>query len=232
MNITNLSMGDSMIMNFDESGNFGRQGRYVVIASVNTKDIKPLVNVMKKATLKVKSTFPAYSNKNEIKASESSPCIKDFILRKICSKENINVRYVVADLQAVKQSLKNDENLLYNYMLSFLIDPVAKDNNNPQVILNLDKRSIKVKSANSFEDYIKLKFNYDQHLPTSFNVNYIESQNSYAIQAADFVANAIYSKYEYGRDYFYDIIAPKVVQSVEFPKWSFKNNVVQIKSIK
>jgi Protein of unknown function (DUF3800) len=218
-------MGDKVILNFDESGNMGSKGRYFTIACIESKNIKPLSNVMKKTVLKTKKTFPEYQNFKEIKAKDSYPAIKDYFLRKIASKD-INIRYIVADFEHVIQKLKDDENLLYNYMLQFLIVPVAKQPSVSSLVINLDKRTIKVKSTNSFADYIKIKLNYELGYSVSVEVNYIESHNSYAIQAADFVANAINTKYEFGKKCYYDLISNKVVQRELFPYKYFGQNKV------
>ncbi|WP_254068522.1 DUF3800 domain-containing protein [Brevibacillus sp. 7WMA2] len=209
-----------MILNFDESGNLGTAGRYFTIACVGTPNTKPLTNIMKKSSLRVKQRFPQFESEREIKASDSFPVIKDYILRKIASKD-VDIRYVVADLQHVMESLLRDENLLYNYLLQFLIVPVAKRADVTNLVLNLDKRTIKVKSTNSFEDYINIKLNYELNCNVNLTVNYLESQNSYAIQAADFIANAVYAKYEYGKDEYYNLFNHKIVHRELFPRKLF-----------
>ncbi|PWW01240.1 uncharacterized protein DUF3800 [Paenibacillus cellulosilyticus] len=215
-----------MILNFDESGNMGNSGRYFVIACVAGHELKPLVNVMNKAIINVKKQFKQYANLDEIKASKASPVVKEYILRKIASKD-IQIRYIVADLHHIKPQLLSDQNTLYNYLLSFIIRPVASTAFVRGLQLNLDKRSIKVGSENSFEDYLKIKVRYEDQNLIPITVKYIESQNSVLIQAADFVANAIYSKYEYGNDYFYDIIDPKIYRLERFPYAQFgKDKVV------
>lgn len=220
-------MGDKIILNFDESGNLGRQGRYFTIACVQMQtSTKPLSNVMKKAVLKTKKTFPGFSDSVEIKAKDSYPPIKDYFLRKIASKENLSIRYIVADLPHVKRQLLEDENLLYNYMLKFIIEPVAYTKGLKHLVINLDKRTIKVESINSFEGYIKIRLNYELNLDLNIEVNYIESQNSYPIQAADFIANAIYTKYEYGREEYYGLIKGKIIQRELFPKRVFGQNKI------
>ena len=215
-------MGDKMILNFDESGNFGKRGRYFTIACVATENTKPLSNVMKKAVLKTKNTFPEFANHSEVKASDAYPPIKDYFLRKIASKD-VSIRYIVADLHHVKKQLLEDENLLYNFMLKFVIEPVAMKKGLKHLVINLDKRSIKVKSTNSFEGYIKIRLNYELNLDINIEVKYVESHNSYAIQAADFIANAVNARYEYGKEhgYYYDLIEDKIVQKELFPRRFF-----------
>lgn len=222
-------MGDVMILNFDESGNLGKKGRYFTIACIGGSDLKPLKNTMKKAILKVKKQFPQFENAKEIKASESFPIIKDYMLRKIATKD-IDIRYIVADLDNVKQALKDDENLLYNYLLHFLVKSVALEKGVKDIEINIDKRTIKVQSINTFEGYIKLKLIYELGKDLDIKVKYIESHNSYAIQATDFVANAINTFYEYRYDYYYNLIKHKIVHIEHFPyKYFGQDKIVNIR---
>lgn len=75
-------MGDKIILNFDESGNFGKQGRYFTIACVEMENTKPLSNMMKKAVIKTKRKFPEFVTHKEIKASHATPPVKDYFLGK------------------------------------------------------------------------------------------------------------------------------------------------------
>lgn len=222
-------MGEKIILNLDESGNLGSGGRYFTIACVATTNTKPLRTVMKKSILKVKNKFPEFKDHKELKSSDCYAVIKDYMLRKIASKDNIEVRYIVSDKTHVKKQLLDDENLLYNYMLKFLIVPIARQRNCSELEINLDKRSIKVNSINSFEDYIKIHLNFELNLDVKVTVKYVESHNSYAIQAADFVANAVNTKYEYEHCHCYELIAHKIAQSEKFPRSRFgKQKVVNI----
>ncbi|MDY0395450.1 DUF3800 domain-containing protein [Virgibacillus halophilus] len=213
-----------VILNFDESGNMGRKGRYFTIACVETHNTKPLINVMKKACLKVKKEFPHLTGNREIKASDSFPVIKDYILRRIVTKD-IKIRYATADLPYVNRKLLEDENLLYNFLLHFIIVPVAKRSCVNEIDIFLDKRSIKVESLHSFKNYISIKINYELKLDVKINVSYVESHNSYCIQVADFLANVINSYYEYGHDHCFKIIKPKIVQHEKFPRHMFGKDI-------
>ncbi|MCO7128181.1 DUF3800 domain-containing protein [Sporolactobacillus shoreicorticis] len=207
-------------LTLDESGNLGRQGRYFTIACIEANTIKPLNNIIKKSVLKTKLTFPRYESREEIKASDSTAIIKDYFLRKIASKE-IKIHYIVSDLTHVNQNLKDDENLLYNFMLKLLIEPIARRNLGKKIVINLDKRTIKVQSSNSFQDYIRLCLMYEKGFDIDIEVNYLESQNSYPIQAADFVANAVNTKYEYDYSAYFDILRSKLITKNQFPYRTF-----------
>lgn len=210
-------MNQNLYLYLDESGNFGSAGRYFTIAAIETNNPKPLQNVMKRTVLKAKKRFPKYAKMNEIKASHSSPIVKEYFLRKIVSKTNLSIRYVAMDKHFVRDELLDDENLLYNYLLKYLIVPVVTKNNPSRLAITLDKRSMKLKSENSFEDYINIILRFDMGYDLDIVVNYVESQNSYLIQAADFVSNAIYTRYEFGYEYFMNILMPKVVDEIHYP---------------
>lgn len=214
-------LSQTYFLYIDESGNLGSAGRYFTIAAIETQHPKPLHNVMKKTILKVKRNFPRYEQMQEIKASQSNPIVKDYFLHKIASKKELRIRYIVADKKHVKKELLADENLLYNYLLKYLIVPFVHRKRPTRLIILLDKRSTKVKSAKSFEDYIQLVLRYELNLNISIAVSYLESQHCYLIQAADFVSNAIYAKYEHQYDYYVNIISSKIVFSQHFPYHSF-----------
>ena len=83
----------------------------------------------------------------------------------------------------------------------------------PNVDLILDKRTIKVKSGNSFSDYIKTKCWGDLCLNTGINCHYDESDRNEGIWVADWMANFIWRKYENGHDPAYNILNANSGQS-------------------
>jgi hypothetical protein len=204
----------------DEPGNLGAGGDYFVIACTVSESQKSIKNFMKKAELKVKKHFPEFSDKREIKAGDSYPPIKDYYLRKLSEKE-LDIYYIVARKSCIYENLKEDKNCLYSYLLHFVILKMAKAQQYDTINIILDNRSIKTKSTNSFADYIKIKLNYELRLTSAINVRYVESSGNYMIQVSDFIANAIWTKYEHGYSYFYDIIAEKVKYREEFPRKCF-----------
>lgn len=213
-------MRDRVYLNFDESGDLGTAHDYFVIACVETSNPKSIQNKIKKMDLKTKKTFPSYSAVSEIKATDSNGIIKAYYLERLAEKD-IKVSYAVAHLPTIKKELVNDENLLYNYLLHFLIVPIAKRSVGKRLVINLDNRTKKVQSANSFSDYIKIKLMYDLNLDVEIEVHYFDSQNSKLIRAADFFANAIFTKYEWEHDYFYNLFLDNVDNKVLFPRTSF-----------
>lgn len=204
---------------FDESGNLGNGNRYFVIASILTKNPKSLHNKMKKTLKYIKSNYDDLQwNGVELKANRSNKEIKEIICNSIVSKD-IVISYIVIDKWHLDECFKKDKNMAYNYFLKILLDRFHNVFMNNSVYIKLDNRSIKVQSINSFKDYIGIHINMELKLNCKLDVKYLESNSkeAYNIQAADFIANAIYSKYEYNNCYYYDLIKYKIKEEQLFP---------------
>ncbi|WP_039237495.1 DUF3800 domain-containing protein [Clostridium sp. K25] len=208
---------------FDESGNLGTSGRYFVIACIITTQPKKLENKMKKVLLQIKKNYKNIKWHNyELKASSCKPWIKETIYKSIISKD-IELAYIVADKIWVADRLKEDKNCLYNYLLSVLLDNFEHIFKNNTVDLILDNKSIKVKSINSFEDYIKIHINYKLGFNCNIHVQYMDSSDkkAYNIQAVDYIANALYAKYEHNYNNYYNIIKDNICCKELFPYRNF-----------
>ncbi|MCM1256940.1 MAG: DUF3800 domain-containing protein [Roseburia sp.] len=204
---------------FDESGNLGNRGRYFVIACIDTYDWKPLHNMMRRKLGIAKKMFQELSalHSNEIKAKDAYPCIKFHLLECIAGKD-IHISYIVADLCHIRTNLLNDKNILYNYLMRLLIERVVTPEDDA-VHMICDNHTTKVASANSFSDYIKLFLVYEKEYDMQINVKYLDSDSkeAYIVQAADYVANAVYGYYEYGDKVYYNQFAHKVKHQLLFP---------------
>lgn len=219
--------GDTMkeyYMYFDESGNLGNGGKYFVIACVLTKNPKLLHNTMKKTLLYIKKNYKnAKFNSNELKANVANKEIKEIIINNICKKD-VSVSYIVAQKKYIQDNLKDDKNCLYNFLLKILLQNYNKQFRNSKVSLILDNKTIKVKSINSFKDYINIYWNYEKKLNIYIKVEYKDSKakDAYNIQAADYIANAIFTRYEYNNSYYYNLLKHKRGVVERFPRDKFE----------
>lgn len=210
---------------FDESGNLGQAGRYFVIACIDTKEYKALHNIMKRKLKKAKDLFPELSTQHahEVKANEAYPCIKYHIIECIISK-NVRISYIVVDLNHVDSKLLEDKNILYNFIMKLLISKVIteKDKGTKLNIL-CDNKTTKVASKNSLGDYLKLYLNYECGYNLDLNILFKDSDagDAFIIQAADYVANAIYTYYEYNNNIYKTLMDAKYEIEDEFPRGKF-----------
>lgn len=206
---------------FDESGNLGSSGRYFVIACIDTNDFKALHNVMKRKLGIAKRQFQelACLHSHEIKAKDAYPSIKYHILEVIASKD-LTISYIVADLKYVKPKLLEEKNIFYNYLMKVLISSlISEKDNGTKINIICDNHTTKIASGNSFEEYIKLYLLYEKQYDLDLNIVYMDSddRNAYPVQAADYVANALYGWYEYGDKLYYNRFKSKIHNALKFP---------------
>ena len=210
---------------FDESGNLGKSGRYFVIACIDTNECKSLHNIMKRKLKIADTMYPEMKNghAHEIKAVDAYPAVKYHILECISSK-NLSISYIVVDLNHVKPKLLEDKNIIYNYVMKILLDRmITSRDRGTKINILCDNKTTKIASKNSFEDYIKIHFNFEKDYDIDLNVKYLDSDagNAFIIQAADYVANAIYTFYEYGNNMYSDVIRTKFDIIERFPYEKF-----------
>ena len=72
---------------------------------------------------------------------------------------------------------------------------------------------------------INIHFFCERKLDFELNIIYLDSDASdaFVVQAADYVANSFYNKYEFGTDIYCETIKDKINVIEEFPKENFGN---------
>lgn len=202
----------------DESGT--HDCRYLVIGGAYMKNPKPLMNKMKKLSLKVKRAHPEYAKFKEVKSSK--PDIKEFFLKGIKTIPGLEVRYIVADKERIYGRLKDNPNLFITYLMGHLVEPIAKSlaiTGEPLTIW-FDNRSIKTGSL-KMEEFLKLKLYAEWQCDIDLSVTFYESSNNFAIQGAHYIANGIWVSYERKDGSLLSIIDPIVGFRGYFPPEAF-----------
>lgn len=206
----------------DESGDLGRNGsRYFVIAFLMPQKGKRIANFMK--------SFCAKHNLEEIKAFQISFAQKQELFNKLNFANDYMVSYVIADKRNIENTkLFQDNNLLYNYLFSFLIKKTIKSAQE-DIRIFLDNRSIKTKSINSLCDYIRIKAITEWGFKHNLHISFVDSKDSKTVQAADIIANAIFTKYSFDKDHFYNTLT--ISESIHFPQETFGKNQYEDKDV-
>lgn len=199
----------------DESGDLGTKERYFVIAMIAPQNGKRIVNFMR--------GFCAKHELQEVKGSKLDFTQKQFILNRLSSSNDYTISYIVADKWTIKnKKILEDKNLCYNYLISFLVKKTIKSTNE-DVIIHLDNHSTKVKSINSLSDYIRIKAYTQWGFQHNLHARYVDSKDSKVVQVVDVAANAIYAKYRYGKEHFYQKLI--ISESIKFPYQHFGKSI-------
>lgn len=210
----------------DESGNMGRgRGRYFTISCVviDSSMGKRLRRKMKRLTLEVKKNHPFKTWKNgEVKASLVGKEERSALLSNL--PEYVNIYNIIVDKQHLKPHMFEDKSASYNYWTRLVIDNILRDNEDcKNIIINVDRRTIKTGSKNTFEDYINIRIKYELCRDIHLQVLYPESHTDYGIQVADFISNAVnYTALSKGDKCLYTEISSLVKSNELFPRWYFK----------
>lgn len=197
----------------DESGNLGKNGRFFVIAALIPENPKRIKNIVKRSCVKfgfAKTTF------DEIKASQLSFPEKQEIIFKLREKDDFSCSYIVADKNFLHPKIFADKNLCYNYLSSFLLKQIIKRATEDIEVI-LDNHTIKVYSAYSLKDYIRISAYSKWGFEKDISFKYLDSKECKALQAIDVLANAVYAKYNYDKKHLYGLIEPNFKYRIKFP---------------
>ncbi len=200
-------------MNFymiDESGNLGVKDRHFVLGMFNSPE-------REKIRRKIKKFQNKHTDNKEIKGSNLTVPQKQELINSM-KDINYNIHYMVADKNNAVIFHKNlEKNLIYNYLLSFIVVNVIRKNKNlPKLVFHLDNHTIKIGSLNSFEEHIKIKA-IENFYFGEIEVKYFESHKHNLIQYADIISNVVFGKYEKGREHLYNLFKDKIKTSFKFP---------------
>lgn len=199
----------------DESGNLGHNEGYFLIAMVIMQNSSRIKNIVK--------SFCRYHSLCEVHATNLNFSEKQFLVNKLSSQQDYSVSYIIADKMMIKNhKLFKNNNLLYNYLFSFLVEDIIK-NNKDDIFLHIDNRTQKVASVNSLKDYIQIKAYGEWGFTKNLFVQYEDSKESKALQMADLVANCIHRKYRWKMSGFYSKL--NITKSIKFPQATFREDL-------
>ena len=187
----------------DESGDLGMRGsKYFVIAALKTKDPKSLERIIKR--VRQRKLKKPLKKAPEIKANKSPPHIRKYILEKI-SKQEVKINAIVVEKSMILPRLYEVKNRLYNYLAGILLKEFNKDN---EMIIIIDKKDTNALIRKDFDEYIARKLEIINN-KRNIKIFHKESQTCKGLQVVDFVAWAIFRKYEKDDEEYFEIIKNK-----------------------
>ncbi|WP_432202402.1 DUF3800 domain-containing protein [Staphylococcus warneri] len=206
----------------DESGNFGKDGDYVVVGGLQVSDGKSVRNFIKRQELKFRKMYPNAFLDEEIKHNNSYPAMRHHYINKIVEKSD-KIHYCVSNKRNCDQNMLDDENILYNYMVFRIVKRIIIQNPNlKKLFLLLDNRTTKITRRDSLVDYLKGKIYFDLERPDiELIVEMLDSKSSRLIQAADFIAGSVYHYYTHNNKLCYNLLETKLDCKYHYPYNNF-----------
>jgi|AntRauTorckE6833_2_1112554.scaffolds.fasta_scaffold00067_64 hypothetical protein len=199
----------------DESGDLGLNEGYFIIAMLMAHDSNRIKNIIK--------NFCAYHGLEEVHANKLNFPNKQFLINKLTKQIDYSVSYIVVDKMMIEnKKLFKSNNLLFNYLVSFLVKDVFKANTD-NIMIYMDNRNQKVASINSLSEYIQIKAMTSWGFDKDTTFQYCNSKNHKSIQMVDFIANCIRRKYVHKNKDFYNRL--NIAKSIQFPRGKFREKI-------
>lgn len=205
-------MSNKKYLYIDESGDLGFTGKstqYYVIAAIETNNPDQFSRMFKKIR---RGMGKKKRDIKEFKFSKTNPKTKLRILERIAELD-ILFSAVVLRKATVFQHLRERKQILHNYLTGYIVELVPFMGSRDFEIV-IDKFLPKGTDRANFDRYLRDHVDYECWRlglisPRSLNIKHKSSHSCSGLQVADFVAGAIFAKYERNDDSFYRVIKPK-----------------------
>lgn len=201
----------------DESGDLGfsfskGSSKYFLVTFLFLEDIRPVRNL-------VKSTFRTIKKQHKHKsgvlhAYNESPQTRKRLLRKL-NRTDAKVMCIYLDKTNVYTHLKNEKNILYNYITNILLDRIHRRKyiNTDNLSLIVERKDTNKFLNENFSDYLTNQSNRNHK--NDISVEIMTPHQDKCLQATDFASWALFRKYEYSDTEYSDLIQNLVIEENE-----------------
>jgi len=199
----------------DESGDLGfnfrktRTTKYFVITFLFTLNKRPIEKCVKNVYGGLRKK---YKKVGILHAHVEEPVTKRRLL-KLLSEKECTIMTIYLNKRRVYTKLQEEKAVLYNYVANILLDRICSKRIVPiekKIEFIASKRETNKFLNENFKNYLnnQMKNRYKAKIEI-----YIKTpSDEKSLQAVDFVSWAIFRKYEYGDDSYYNLIRNKIVE--------------------
>jgi hypothetical protein len=199
----------------DESGDLGfdfsKKGttKYFVITFLFAHNKRSIEKIVKSIHLGLRKK---YKKIGILHAYKEEPVTKRKLLR-LLSQKDCAIMTIYLNKEKVYTRLKEEKAVLYNYVSNILLDRIYS-----KQIISIGKKVELIASRKetnkflneNFKNYLKRQLQNNYKLALDIVIKTPSEEKG--LQAVDFVSWAIFRKYEYGDDSYYNIIRGKIVE--------------------
>jgi len=188
----------------DEAGNIAlsHQNHVLLVAALCTDTPRAINRIIRKAQKKYGSSLAS----GELKAKKAESRLVETLLT-ILAREPIEVFAVIVDRRMLEKPPKDPE-ALYRWAMARLIKKLVM--RFPRIEIAMDRRYTKEHLRYLLEKAVREGIS---DLPQQYVlIRQEDSILAKELQAVDFIAWALFQKYERGNDAFYQRIAPRIVE--------------------
>ncbi len=196
----------------DESGELGfsnKSSKFFTITLLvcGVKEEQELSRILKKIRLRILKK--SLKQSPEIKWNNSNDLIRFKILERVLKIE-FEIFSIILDKSKVYDYLKNKKHKLYNYLTNLIMNECSL-NDSFELIVDRSKNNRSLRD--DFNRYIKSNVTKSDKII----IKHEDSNSNGTLQVLDFVSGAIFNKYEFNNNSYYNIIKEKIILEKLFP---------------
>jgi hypothetical protein len=200
----------------DESGDLGfdftkkKTTKFFIITCLFTNNKRPIEKIVKKIHSDLKNKYKRRFG--ALHAVREKHITRQRLLKNISEKECF-IMTIYLNKKKVYTRLQNEKVVLYNYVANILLDRIYSKKIIPlnQKIEFVASRKETNKFLNeNFKNYLNVQVKNKHKSIIDIKIKSPAEEKS--LQAVDFICWAIFRKYEYGDDYYYNLIKIKIIE--------------------
>ncbi len=200
----------------DESGDLGfdqnknKTSKIFVVTFLFCKDKKYFEKIVKKTHSELKSRYQRRIG--ALHCVKEKPTTRQRLLKRL-SKGDCFIMTIYLNKKRVHTKLQDEKAVLYNYVANILLDRVYTKKLIPidsKITLIASRRETNKFLNENFKSYLSNQIKNKHKLDLEVIIKTPSEEKS--LQAVDFISWAIFRKYEYGDDGYYNIIKNKIAE--------------------
>ena len=200
----------------DESGDLGfnfkkkKTSKVFTITCLFVENKRSIEKIIRKTHSELKKKYKRRFG--ILHAVKEKPITRQRLLKRL-SEKDCAIMTIYLNKKRVYTKLQNEKQVLYNYVVNILLDRIYT-----KKLLPLSKTILPIASRRETNKFLNQNFkNYlNNQIVNRHKVNVrVVIKTPYeekSLQAADFTSWAIFRKYEYGDDSYYNLIKNKIIE--------------------
>ena len=200
----------------DESGDLGfdfskhKTSKVFVVTCLLTVDKRPIEKIVKKIHSELQKKYK--KRFGLLHAVKEKAITRQRLLRRL-KEEEISIMTIYLNKKKVYTKLRDEKQVLYNYVTNILLDRIYTRKLIPlagTIELVASKRETNKFLNENFKNYLNTQIKNRHKVDIKITIKTPFEEKT--LQAVDFVSWAIFRKYEYEDESYYNLIRSKVIE--------------------
>jgi hypothetical protein len=205
-----------MYLFMDESGCLGfdfnkkKTSKYFVVTCLFTSSKRPLEKIVKKVHGGLGRQL--HKHPGVLHCHKEKPATRRRLLSQLKEKD-CSIMVIYLNKRKVYTRLQDEKHILYNYVTNILLDRIFSKRFSSKmghITLVASKRETNKFLNENFSSYLNHKVSNTHNIPFTVIIKTPAEEKS--LQIVDFISWALFRKYEYGDESYYELIKEKIIE--------------------